>query len=192
MALRKIKPEIRFLNEVKKVLSDQKWAKTAKNFGVYFIYRGIKKKDGLRCDLIIIPSRMLGEEFPKTVGHEHLGNLPEIYQVLQGRAIFLIQKSRNQKVEDVYAVLSKKGEVVIIPKKYGHLTINPGKEKLKVINFISEKCQNIYDLFIKKRGACYYYIKKGWIKNKNYLKIPKLAFKKPLKKMPKNLDFLKR
>ena len=41
------------------------------------------------------------------------------------------------------------------------------------------------------KGAGYFYTKRGWIKNKNYAKIPKLRIEKPLKSKPKNLDFLK-
>jgi len=49
---------------------------------------------------------------------------------------------------------------------------------------------NIYDFIAKMGGACYFYTKEGWIKNKNYTKIPSLRFEKPLKVLPKNLDFL--
>lgn len=217
----KVKPQIRFLNEMKKVLYDKKWAKTAPNFEVYYMYRGVKKKNGLRYDITIIPPKMLGKEFVKTKGHEHSGNYQELYIVLLGKALYLIQKLKNKKfaeasphlpersegremnevqrttprqasaIEDVYAVRAKKGEAVIIPPGYGHITINPLKKELIEANWLAQKCQNIYTLFEKKQGACYYYTKKGWIKNKNYGKIPKLHFKKPLKKIPKNLDFLK-
>lgn len=200
------KPEIRYLYDMKKVLYDKKWLKTAKNFGVYYIYRGIKKKNGLRYDITVIPPKMLGKEFVKTKGHEHSGNYQELYIVLSGKALYLIQKSKNKKfaeasphltprqssaIKDVYFVRAKKGEIVIIPSGYGHITINPSKSPLKMANWISEKCKNDYTLFEKKRGACYYYTKSGWIKNKNYGKIPQLRFKKPLYSMPKNLDFLK-
>lgn len=185
-----LKPEIRYLYDLKKVLYDKEWLKTAPNFEVYYIEREVKKKNGLRYDITLIPPKMLGKEFVKTKGHCHLGSYPELYKVLEGRAIFLIQKVRQNKVEDVYAIEAKKSQFIIIPPHYGHLTINPSKSILKVANWISERCQNIYDLFEKKQGACYYYTKSGWIKNKNYGKIPKLHFKKPLKEEPKNLDFL--
>ena len=134
---------------------------------------------------------MLGQEFVKTKGHEHSNNYGEVYLVLEGEAIFLIQKHRYNKIEHVYAIKAKRGGAVIIPSYYGHITINPSDKELKVANWLSERCQNIYDLFVKKQGACYYYTKKGWIKNKNYKKVPKLRFKKPLKSIPKDLNFLK-
>lgn len=185
------KPDIRHLNDMKNVLYDQGWAKRVPNFPLYYMYRGIKKKEGLRYDITIIPPQMLGEEFVKTKGHEHSGNFGELYTVLGGKAIYLIQKYRKNKIEDVYAIKTKKGESVIVPPGYGHITINSENKKLKEANWLSEKCQNVYDLFIKKQGACYYYTKSGWIKNKNYKKVPKLRFEKALKRIPKNLDFLR-
>jgi len=210
------KPDIRFLYDMKEVLYDQKWAKKSPNFELYYMYRGVKPRrrafgslrgkekrglpaqilknktwEGLRYDITVIPPRMLGEEFVKTKGHEHLGNFGELYTVLKGKVIYLIQKFKKNQIIDVYAVKAKKGESVIVPPGYGHITINPASQELKEANWCSEKCKNIYDLYEKKQGACYYYTKSGWIKNKNYKKISKLRFEKPLKKMPRNLDFLK-
>ena len=175
---------------MRKVLYDQKWAKTAPDFELYYMERGVKKKNGLRYDITVIPPKMLGREFVKTEGHEHFGNYGELYIVLKGQALYLIQKYRNNHIEDVFAVKAKKGESVIIPPGYGHITINPSKEELKEANWLNEKCKNIYDLFEKKQGACYYYTKKGWFKNKNYKRVPKLRFEKPLKSTP-DLNFLK-
>lgn len=177
---------------MKNVLYDQQWAKQAPNFELYYMYRGVKKKDGLRYDITTIFPRMLGQEFVKTKGHGHKRTDNEIYVLLKGQAIYLIQKSTGNKVEDVYAVKAKKGNVVVIPSYYSHVTINPSKkETLKEANWVRETCQNVYDDFIKKQGACYYFTEKGWIKNKKYGRVPKLRFEKPLKKwQPKLLKQL--
>lgn len=185
------KPEIRYLYEMKDVIYDKEWLKRTPNLALYYIWRGVKKKKGLRYDITVLPARMLGEEFVKTKGHEHSNKYSELYIVLQGEAIYLLQKGEKERVVDVYAVKAKKGEMVIIPASYGHLTINPSRKDLKEANWISENCQNRYGLFEKMGGACYFYTKSGWIRNKNYKKVPKLRFEKPLKKIPKNLDFLK-
>ncbi|MDO8436360.1 MAG: glucose-6-phosphate isomerase family protein, partial [bacterium] len=169
---------------------DKKWAKTAPNLELYYMQRGVKKKDGLRYDITVIPSKMLGKEFVKTKGHEHSENYGEIYTVLEGTALYLVQEYKDKKIKDVYAVKAKKGEAVIIPPGYGHVTINHAKKKLVEANWLDEKCKNVYDLFVKNEGACYFYTKNGWIKNKNYKFAPKLRFEKPLKKAPKNLNFL--
>lgn len=190
MEIKSKKPEIRFLKDMKKVLYDKKWAKTASNLEVYYMFRAIKKKNGLRYDITVIPSLMLGKEFVKTKGHKHLGNYQELYKILEGQAIFLAQKRKKGVIEDVYAVPAKKGEMVIIPLNYDHITINPVKKILKFGNWIAEKCKNDYSPIEKKEGICYFYTKSGWIKNKNYKKVPKLRFEKSLKSMPKDLSFL--
>jgi len=186
------KPDIRFLNDMKEVLCDRKWAETAPNFELYYMYRGVKRENGLRYDITAIPPRMLGEEFTKTQGHRHAETHSEIYIVLEGRATYLLQKYANGIVEDVYVVEAKKGDVVVVPPHYGHVTINPsGKETLKMANWVCETCKNVYDLYVEKQGACYYFTDKGWIKNKRYGTVPELRFEKPLKKwQPKLLKQL--
>lgn len=188
----KIKPNIRYLDDMRMVLYDKEWAKNASNLELYYMYRGIKKKGGLRYDITILPAKMLGQEFVKTKGHEHSGSYGEVYIVLEGKAIYLLQRSQGKKIKDVYALRAKKGEVAVIPPYYGHVSINPSKKDLKEANWCAENCKNNYYLFEKMRGACYYYTKSGWIKNKNYKSVPKLRFEKPLRSMPKNLNFLKR
>ncbi len=189
--LKNKKPDIRYLNDMKNVLYDQQWAKTASNFELYYMYRGLKEKDGLRYDITVIPARMLGKEFTKTKGHEHVGNYGEVYIVLEGEAIYLMQKRQGKEIIDAFAIKAKKGDVAIIPSGYGHITINPSKKDLKMANWMAEGVKSNYTPILKMKGACYYYTKKGWIKNKNYKKVPKLRFEKPKKSLPKNMDFLK-
>jgi glucose-6-phosphate isomerase len=185
------KPEIRFLKAMKDVLYDKKWLKSAPNLELYYMYRKIKEKNGLRYDITIIPPLMLGKEFVKTKGHEHLKNEPELYNVLQGKAIFLFQKRKGNSIKDVYAIPAKKGETVIVPSGYGHTTINSSKKNLKMGNWIYKNCKNNYSPIEKRKGFCYFYTKSGWIKNKNYKNVPEIRFEKPGKSMPKNLAFLK-
>lgn len=191
ISLKSKKPDIRYLNDMKKVLFDEAWAKKAPNLKLYYMYRGLKRKNGLRYDITVIPPRLLGREFVKTKGHEHNKNYGELYVVLQGKAIYLVQKYRRKKLQDVYAVKAGKGEAVLIPPQYGHITINPSKtQTLKEANWLHEKCRNAYGLFVEKRGGSYYYTTRGWTKNKRYGKVPRLRFKKPLKQTPKDLSFL--
>lgn len=185
------KTERRYLKELAKVLYDQKWLRGNKNFPVYYLQRGIKKKNGLRYDTTVIPPKILGKEFVKTKGNRNSDNFPELYTVLTGQALFLMQKTKGKEVKDVIAVRAKKGDSLIEPPGYAIITINPSKKTLKVSNWISEKNKNIYKGIERMAGACYFYTKSGWIKNKNYKKVPKLKFKKPLKSIPKDLDFLK-
>jgi len=187
LKLKTKKPEIRFLYQLRKVLYDKVWLKKTNNFELYYIYRGLGEKNGIRYDITIIPPRMLGKEFVKTKGHEHIGNYGELYKVLAGEGIFLIQ---DREVKNVYFFRAKRGKFVLIPSNFGHLTINPSSKTLKVANWTSKECKSDYQSIEKKRGFCYYNTIDGWLKNKNYKKIPKLKEKKPLKSFPKNLNFL--
>ena len=156
------------------------------------MYRGVSLSDSIRYDIIVLPSQMLGQEFARTKGNRNSNNFPELYTILKGQAIFLMQKSNKGIIEDVVAVKAKKGEFVIIPARYAVITINPSKKELKFGNWVSEKNKNIYKELEKTNGACYFYTTNGWIKNKNYKKIPELEFQKPLKSKPKDLNFLNR
>jgi len=182
--LKNIKPDIRYLKDMKNVIYDKKWLKTASdNLELYYMYRGIKEKKDLRYDITIISPKMLGKEFTKTKGHQHSPR--EIYTVLKGKAIFLIQKTKGKIVEDVFAIKAKQNDLVIIPPNYDHLVINPLDKELQIGNWISKNCKNKYESVEKMKGACYFYVKSAknktaWVKNKNYRKIPKLRFEKPL------------
>lgn len=187
------KPTIRKFSEIKKVVYDKNWLKKNEDFPVYYIFRNIKQKNGLRYDITVIPPKLLGKEFIKTKGHCHKDNFKEIYKVLSGRAIFLLQKTRGKEIIDVYAIKAKKNDTVIIPGDYHHLTINPSKkETLILANWISKKCKNDYKYLERMNGACYFFTTNGWKKNKNYKKIPKIRFEKASGSFPKNLDFLKK
>jgi glucose-6-phosphate isomerase len=193
--LTKLTPDVRKLNDMGEVLADP--ACKAKNFpdtDLYFMYRGVEQKNGLRYDITIIPAKTLGFEFVKTKGHYHLENWQEVYTVLKGTAIYLLQKKNlDGEIDDVYAVTAKENESIIIPPSYGHVTINPSEtEELKMANWISPDCKVDYLSYEKFQGACYYYTQSGWIKNENYKNAPKLRFEKPLKSLPENLDFLKK
>jgi len=185
------KPDIRFLYDMKDVVYDKEWLKKVPNLKVYYMYRGIKRMDELRYDITVIPPKMLGKEFMKTKGNCNSNGLQELYTVLKGKAIFLMQKMKGRAVKDAMAVKAKKGDWVIVPPEYYVISINPTKNILKLGNWVSQKNKNIYKDLEVMHGACYYYTKLGWIKNRNYKKTPKLRFKKPLKRMPKDLDFLK-
>ena len=106
LQLKKQKPDIRFLDDMKQVLADQEWAKKAQNFEAYYMYRKVKKKGSLKYNITIIPARMLADEFIKTKGHYHKAGHPEVYIVLEGHAIYLMQKPDPKNpdiIKDVFA-----------------------------------------------------------------------------------------
>lgn len=191
--LKNLTPDIRHLRDMYSVVLDQEWLKSAQDCDLYFMYRGIEEKNKIRYDITVVPAKMLGNEFSKTKGHYHMGKYGEIYTVLEGNAIYLMQKRKtDNEIEDVYAVKAKKGDFVIIPSDYGHITINPSEtEELKMANWVSPECKSDYSLYEKLHGACWYYTKSGWVKNQNYKSVPELRFEEPVKSLPENIDFLK-
>lgn len=193
--LRNTEPEIRHLSDMGKVLYDKEWAEKTENKPLYYIYKGLKQKEGLRYDITIIPPKVLGKEWVKTKGHKHIESYPELYIVLQGNPVYLMQKRNNGSIEDVFAVQAEKGQIVSIPEEYGHITINPGSQQVKMANWVYNKVKSDYSYIQKKKGACYFALKQKegiqWVKNKNYKNVPELRFESPLREIPSNLDYLK-
>jgi len=183
-----IKPEVRHLKELKKVILDKSWyAKTSGNLELYYMYRGIKKENGIRYDITVIPPLKLGKEMNRTLGHFHKGPFGEIYKVLEGKGLFYLQKNKTPEVaEKVKVIEANKGEIIVIHPGYGHITINPTNQTLIIANWISDRCVSDYSIFKKMNGPAYFYTLKGWVKNKNYLEVPAIHFEKALKKRPRN------
>ncbi|MFC1701084.1 glucose-6-phosphate isomerase family protein [Patescibacteria group bacterium] len=180
--MKNIKPNIRHLKDMKEVIFDKDWLKTANpDLELYYMYRGLdeNEKDNLRYDITVLKSLMLGKEYNKTAGHIH-SDYTENYEVLEGEAIFLMQKIENNKIKDVYAVKAKATDKITIPLNYSHIMINIGNSDLKTSNWINKDCVNVYDYIKQKQGLCYFAIKENgelkWIKNKNYSNIPELRF----------------
>jgi glucose-6-phosphate isomerase, archaeal len=192
--MKKENPDTRKLYDLKDVLYDQEWLKQSENHDLYYMYRGLKKEKGARYDITVIPPRKLGQEFVKTKGHYHPDQFGELYLILSGQAICLIQKTDKENiVQDVYAVKAKEKEYVMIPPGYGHLTINPGDETLEMANWVNDEFHSDYSLIEKNKGGAYYYLTNHqWVKNENYQKVPPLRFEDALESMPNDLSFLKK
>ncbi len=197
IAGRKFKADVRWVEDLKPVLAFPETLKD--NFPAYYMFRDLyySKSDRerilehrLRFDLTVIPPAKIGREFIKTFGHYHPpaeGNLSyaEIYEVLSGEAIYLLQKFENGKITDVVVVEAKAGDKVIIPPNYGHVTINPSNKELRMVNWVCRDFKSDYEPYRRLRGACYYYTEDGWIKNPNYGDVPEIRFVKP--RIPKEL-----
>lgn len=199
MRLENLKPQIRHLSEIKEVLFDQKWAEQSPDLELYYMYRDLAENkadrekiasQGLRYDITILNPVKLGKEYNKTAGHDHplVPNTeityPEIYEVLEGEAIFLAQNSEKNKIKDIFAIKAKKNDKVIIPPNYEHLLINPTNQELKTANWICRKFStNIYKPFRSQQGFAYYGLKNNggikWAKNEHYRSAPEIKFLEP-------------
>lgn len=193
-----IKKTERSLEELKPYLKNSKTYKGSDP--VYQVWRhAYLKQDGekikaanLRYDITLIPPGAIGGEFAKTAGHYHK-SYPEVYEVLAGRAYFLIQSKLS-----VYLTEAGPREKFIIPPNFGHNTINVFNEPLLTANWISEKAIYDYESYKKYRGAMYYFLKNDSlvdtalklkdgvdiVKNPNYDSVPKIKKIRP-KEYPK-------
>ncbi|HPS92359.1 MAG TPA: glucose-6-phosphate isomerase family protein [Methanothrix sp.] len=170
-------PDVRRLYDMKEVILDQNWLAGASDFELYYMFRDLslsradKEKllqNNLRYDITIIPPNMLGCEYIKTAGHYHPDasggvTYPELYEVLDGEALYLLQ---NQDLSDVVAVYACSGDKVLVPPGYGHVTINRSNKTLKMANFVARNFSSLYEPYREKKGAAYFFTIDGWIKNK--------------------------
>ena len=170
-------PDIRRLSDILDVILDQEWAAKAEDFELYYMYRGLflsradgikLRAQGLRYDITIIPPNMLGREYIKTQGHYHpmvpgaSVTYPELYEVLEGEALYLLQ---SLDLSDVVAVNASAGEKVLVPPNYGHITINRSHRTLKMANFVARDFSSLYNPIRERAGGAYFFTRDGWIKN---------------------------
>ena len=87
---------------------------------------------------------------------------PELYEVLDGEALCLLQ---NQDLSDVVAVYASTTDKILVPPGYGHITINRSNKTLKMANFVAMHFSSLYNPVKEKAGGAYFFTKEGWIKN---------------------------
>lgn len=173
-------PSIRTAEDIRGVLAERSCTATGP---VYSMYRDVARSDAdrrwltahhLRFDITVIPPREICGEFIKTKGHYHPDNpagtgYPEVYEVLAGKAHYLIQ---DRNCTDVVMIAASAGEIVIIPPGYGHVTINPSVHAaLQMANIVSSAFASEYQGYEALKGAAYFEtVKEGFVKNPAYNK----------------------
>jgi glucose-6-phosphate isomerase len=176
----RITASTRSIRDMKHVIDKEFYKKVDRRKIVYFMFRGVDKLNDLRYDITVIPPLALGRELAKTYGHYHpsaKGKLSfcEVYEVLSGRAHYLLQKKTKGGVSDVILVKAKEGDKVIVPPNYGHVTINPAGKTLVMANLVSGKFESDYGEYKKRGGAAYFELANGKIvANKRYKKNAKM------------------
>ena len=176
------RPSVRTLMEMRSVLADQS---CDGDDPLYFMYRDVARSDAdrlwlreyrLRYDITVIPAKDVCGEWVKTKGHYHPKNpagvgYPEIYEVIEGFAHYLLQ---SQALDDIVMVSASAGDIVIIPPGYGHISINPSaNETLVMANIVSTAFESEYGEFESHHGAAYYEMCTGCLKkNPHYPSVP--------------------
>ncbi|MEM3693570.1 MAG: glucose-6-phosphate isomerase family protein [Candidatus Bathyarchaeia archaeon] len=193
-------PEIRRLKDLFDVIYDKEFYREAnKEMPLYYMYRGVvRDQDGngdrelckrysLRFDVTIIPPLTLGEEYVKTLGHCHSEvakgiTYPELYEVLQGEAHFLLQRWVGDqspyglaKIKDAVLLRASEGERIFIKPNYGHITINPSGVTLVLANWVSSASESLYEPYRRMGGGAYFELAGGrFIPNARYKCLPSL------------------
>lgn len=134
----------------------------------YYMYREVERIGNIRYDITRILSLDLCSERNKTFGHVHPPSKTgtpwsEVYEVLSGDAHFLLQKVVQNGVVDALLLSAGKGDCLLIPPGYGHVTINAGKGDLLLANLISDGFEADYSMYAQRRGACFYEMLDGRI-----------------------------
>lgn len=172
---KRIAPSVRTLEQMLPALANPN-----ADFGLptsaplYYMYRAAEKFGTIRYDITKILPADLGGECNKTFGHSHPKSpsgaaWPEAYEVLAGEAHFLLQRVSSLGVDDAVLLSGKKGDCLLIPPGYGHVTVNPGKKELLLANLVSGSFESDYSMFAQRRGACFYEMKGGKVvRNANY------------------------
>jgi len=166
---------------------------------LYWMYRGAGlAKDqraiadsSLRFDLTVLSPGTIGSEYVKTVGHYHPRvpgqpwSYPEVYQVLHGKAHFLLQRGGEVtgQVEDFAVAEFEAGDTLLIPPFYGHVTVNPADGYLVMANWICRDFSSSYEPIRLRKGVAYYDVEyKGqsiFMPNESYESHPKPRLIKP-------------
>jgi glucose-6-phosphate isomerase len=195
-----VEPEVRWLEELHDVAYDTSWIENTPNIEVYYMYRDLystrRHKDTivehqLRYDITIIPPLKMGLEYVKTLGHYHPRitsdssyTYPELYEVLAGEAHYLLQRPANGRpdcIKDVLIVRARKGDKVVVPPNYGHVTVNPSEKPLKMANWVCRSFKSVYEPYKLLHGGAYYELVSGkYIPNRWYEQTPDIKSKRPV------------
>jgi glucose-6-phosphate isomerase len=172
---------------------------------IYWMYRNLGLQGDehllsthrLRYDISVFVPCKLGQEPMKTSGHYHPAiyrggpAYPEIYEVLYGEALYLLQKVERieagpgqVRVQDVIVMRARAGEKAIMPPGYGHVTINTLDQPLVMSNWVCADFQSVYKPVEKCRGFAYYLKEKRgvarWERNDKYVRpVPELRCAEP-------------
>lgn len=186
-----VEPQIRYKREMLDVLLDPE-AKGPEE--LYYMYRGVCRPEdkellaeyGLRYDVTVIRAGRIGREYIKTAGHYHPlkegtdTSYPEVYEVLSGRAHYLLQTEPGEDGVEALLIEAFPGDKVLIPPGYGHITINPGNVPLIMSNWVAADFASVYGPVRELGGGAYFEIAAAggdeeFIVNPNYRPTPSLA-----------------
>lgn len=177
---------------------------SAPHEAIYSMYRNVHRESDtetirnshLRYDITVMASGVFSgteREYMKTAGHYHALkpgtsiHFPEIYEVISGRAYWLLQRTNQDpgKIEEIYLVEGEPGDKILMVPGFGHMLINAFREPLITSNWINDTFTYDYTPYRNLRGSGYWVVEGpnpdivGFSKNQNYTEVPELKKLRP-------------
>jgi glucose-6-phosphate isomerase len=140
----------------------------------YYMFRGIHQWDSLRYDITVIEPRFYGDEYAKTLGHYHPPapasglQFPEVYQVLKGKASFVLQRKHKDESVDCIFVEAGERESFLVPPGYGHVSYNTGDSPLILANVVAS-FDSVYEEYLANHGPAFFCTRFGYKQNTYYI-----------------------
>jgi glucose-6-phosphate isomerase len=185
--------DIRFKKDMLDVLYEPEGAGPEE---LYYMYRDVCRemdreliaKHNLRYDVTAIGPGNVGGEYIKTAGHYHPikpgteTTYPEVYEVLYGKAHYLLQTDPDEDGVDAILIEAVAGDKVLIPPGYGHITINPGPTVLVMSNWVGADFASVYGSIKELRGGAYFELvadgeDERFVANPNYKPAPRFSLR---------------
>jgi glucose-6-phosphate isomerase len=114
---------------------------------------------------VLLPPRLIGDEYIKTSGHYHPNipgtaiSYPEVYTGLYGHLLLFLQK-RDQAIpatpQECVLIALDPGVTVTIPPEYAHVLINPTREPALMAGLFSPDFKPDYTEVHRYQGLAYY------------------------------------
>ena len=159
----------------------------------YYMIRGGSDKK----NITVWESGTVGSEYIKAYGHYHITDFKEIYWILEGEGILLLQMRKkdaegnniDDQIESFEARKVKAGDVIEVPAFAGHLLVNTGNTWLVTsddspVNLDDSASMPVhadYEAVKKTKGFAYYVVEKDGqptlMKNPNYSVAPEAFIK---------------
>ncbi len=174
---------------------------------IYTVWREVARSDDggriraahLRYDITVIPPGCFAgnrREFFRTAGHYHplkpgtAVAYPEVYEVISGRAYWLIQRPARPAggpqaanpavIEEIYAIEAGPGVKAVMLPGFGHISVNAFAEPLVMANWIGDGFDYEYAPYRRFHGGGYWILEGEspdsieFELNRNYERVPEL------------------
>lgn len=172
----------RTLDELRPVLKDEN---SSGPDPVYWVFSEVSEDWE---NLTVIAEGNFNGEFAKTFGHYHGADVGEVYHLIDGKGVLLLQKKHMEEgewvkdqVDEVLLIKVDPGEEVTITPEWGHSWSNVGEGPLiSFDNWREGHTPRDYQVIEKLHGMAYYLILENRevkaVPNPNYNNLPQLVW----------------